>query len=133
MDSPGGAVRFAPEHPPSVGAALAVLDLATGPWLHDWFQPSVGFLEFLDRVLSFVREVWNDPTVYSDYWSEFSLPLLSDRILGPAVDNNGPLFSQSRVGGLAGIEDRLFGQQGPPIRAEQAWQMVSPQALGETK
>lgn len=73
LDSADKAPRFAPSSPPSIAAAFAMLEILLGPW----FNPSIEDLELIFSILSFVERNWRNPSVYQDYWTEFTAPLLS--------------------------------------------------------
>jgi hypothetical protein len=66
------APRFSPDSPPSLSAACAMLKMVLG----GWYKPTAEDREFIFNVLDFIRLNWREPNVYSDYWTEFTAPIL---------------------------------------------------------
>lgn len=74
LDSPDKAPRFASDStgPPSVAAACAMLEILLGPWI----EPTAEDAELIFTILTFLENRWDDHSVYTDYWTEFTAPLL---------------------------------------------------------
>jgi hypothetical protein len=72
MDSNDKAPCFKPHNKPSFGAACAMLNMLLG----HWYEPTDEDREFVFALLSFMEDNWSNPDVYSDYWTEFSAPIL---------------------------------------------------------
>ena len=66
------APRFTPDGPPSISAACAMLKMILG----NWYEPSEADREFIVKLIEFIGLRWKDPAVYTDYWTEFTAPLL---------------------------------------------------------
>jgi hypothetical protein len=72
FSDPEHAPRFSPTSPPSLSAACAMLKMVLGPWYEIADEDG----EFIIMILDFIRSHWREPAVYSDYWTEFTAPIL---------------------------------------------------------
>jgi hypothetical protein len=83
LDMNDRAPRFAQGRPPSFAAASAMLELVLG----EWYEPIPADMEFISALLGFLTSRWEDPSIYQDYWTEFTAPLLDieefHQALGP--------------------------------------------------
>jgi hypothetical protein len=72
LDMNDRAPRFGRNRPPSFAAAAAMLELVLG----EWYEPVPADIEFISALLEFLTSRWQDPSIYHDYWTEFTAPLL---------------------------------------------------------
>ena len=68
-----GTPSFVSNGPASLTAAAAMLEIV----LADWYEPTSADVEFTKGIMDFVLEYWSDTTVYGDFWTEFTAPLLN--------------------------------------------------------
>lgn len=126
---PQHAPRFCHDSSPSFAAACAMLKLVLGPW----YEPTNEDREFVLYLLDFLRLRWKDPEVYTDYWTEFTAPILQIDELLSGLDTRA-LVRESEFF-IEDAEPLELGSYGEPAGAREReflsfLDRITPVALG---
>lgn len=104
-----GVPAFSDSSPGSIAAAIGILNLVLGDWQDTQDDTDGVREEVLEATLSYIAEMWSNPDAYVDYWSEFTVPLLSQRAIRDTVDLRFVVET-----GNARINALLGGRSTPP-------------------
>lgn len=126
---PHHAPRFCHDSSPSFAAACAMLKLVLGPW----YDPTKEDREFVFYLLDFLRLRWKDPEVYTDYWTEFTAPILEIDQLLSGLETRA-LVREAEIF-IEGAENLELGLYGVPLSAHERkfrsfLDRITPVALG---